>query len=392
MILPDVMPPMPICAGDTISFKWTNLIRSFGNVNIKFNTYLGGVPTADTILIAGNYKNNSDTVSFIYVVSKELLGKSGRFIVENENNPKQIYDSTRIYIFSKPSISIDPVSSEPILAGSDFVISGSTLCVDSLRLEYSIDSLTWIAMTEKPVDSTGRFMLSSIMPCLPIFNCQSKDYDSTVMLRLVAYSYIYKDTTASFILKVKPAVLPLNYDTSTTICPTLTFKWNRNNIIMPCDTISVLVSADGGTSYVHLENINSNLENYSWKIPLSLPDTIIIRFCCEGSCERIDTAIYNFKPKNTGIVSPNPFNPLKEELQICYQVPEETNITIRILDESNRIVAEPVKSSHRFSGIAYCDSWDGGMWDKSPAANGLYYLTLEFSNSTREVYPVFLRR
>ena len=66
------------------------------------------------------------------------------------------------------------------------------------------------------------------------------------------------------------------------------------------------------------------------------------RFCCEGSCVRIDTLIPDVKLQYISIVSPNPFKPGSEMLEFVYKVPLETNVTIRIYDESNRLVAEPV--------------------------------------------------
>ena len=392
-IVPEVLPQMPICSGDTIKFKWANLIRSYGEVDVKFNVYSGGNPTTDTIMIYEKYKNDKDTIQFSYIIGKELIGKSGRFIIENRSHPTLIYDSTAIYSFAIPTLSIDPMASTSYRSGDKFLVSGTTLCVDSVNLEFSLDGIKgWQKMTSLKTDAAGRFMLSSVMPCPPIFNYRTQDLNNGIFLRVEYFGYQYKDSTVPAFIMLKPTLFPLTFDTSTTICPTIEFTWNVNNIQTVCDSISVLVSIDGGLSFVFLEQMDSKIGKFVWKIPLTLPDSVMVRFCCEGGCERIDTTIYNFKPKYINIVSPNPFNPLKEELEICYQVPEETNVSIKVLDQNNRIVAEPLSSQHRQPGIAYCDRWSGNMWDKSPAANGMYYLVMEFSNSTKEVYPVFIRR
>jgi flagellar hook assembly protein FlgD len=117
-----------------------------------------------------------------------------------------------------------------------------------------------------------------------------------------------------------------------------------------------------------------------------------VRFCCEGSCIRIDTLIPDVKLKYISIVSPNPFRPGSEQVEFVYKVPIETNVSIRIYDENNRLVAEPAVSQPRVPGTAYCDRWSGKIWDGSYAANGMYYLSLELSNGAKEVYPVFVKK
>jgi len=127
-------------------------------------------------------------------------------------------------------------------------------------------------------------------------------------------------------------------------------------------------------------------------VPLNLRDSAaILRLCCANGCIRTDTLIRNIKVRYISLVSPNPFAPPDELAQIIYSVPEQTNVTVRIYDQANKLVAEPVTNEPRLTGIAYCDHWDG-MTRKGIAANGMYYVSIELSNGTREVYPLFVKK
>ena len=83
---------------------------------------------------------------------------------------------------------------------------------------------------------------------------------------------------------------------------------------------------------------------------------------------------------------------MQEQLEIVYKVPEETDVTIRIYDENNRLVSEPVRNAGRSPGLAYTDHWDGRNRIGAYSGNGLYYISLIFSNGNREIYPVFVRK
>jgi len=213
-----------------------------------------------------------------------------------------------------------------------------------------------------------------------------------IYIRVVSDKDGYSDTSEIVTFKVRPIPFPVVWDTCESNCPTLEFRWNSMGIDQVCDNVSIAVSINNGRNFSEIANVTSSEDIFIWKIPLELPDNVLIRFCCVNSCVRTDTLLLNIKPSYINIVSPNPFNPTFEEVEIVYHVPKETNVTLRIFDENNRLVAEPITGAHRSPDIAYCDRWDGRRLDGSWADNGMYYLVLELSSGIREVHPIFVRK
>jgi hypothetical protein len=235
-------------------------------------------------------------------------------------------------------------------------------------------------------------MLKAKIPCIGFFSCLSPDTNSYINFRILAYKYTYTDTLSSIPVRILPQPFPVEYNASITSCPNKVFNWIYSKINSPCDSVNIAVSIDNGITFSFITSVDSKSGGFLWRIPSGLPDEILIRFCCDNSCVRTDTVLTNFEPKYIDIVAPNPFKPLVEIMEVVYKVPTETNITIRIYDEFNRLVAEPVKNQSRLPGIAYCDKWTGDISGGAIAANGMYYLSLEFSNGVKEIYPVFVRK
>ena len=127
-------------------------------------------------------------------------------------------------------------------------------------------------------------------------------------------------------------------------------------------------------------------------MPVNIPDSVIFRFCVPGTCIRKDTLLGGIKPTYIDIIAPNPFNPDREQLQIVYQVPEDTRVTIKILDQNNRMISEVINSIDRSKGFVYSDYWNGIRQDGATAAIGMYYVLIELSNGKKEVYPVYVRK
>jgi hypothetical protein len=126
---------------------------------------------------------------------------------------------------------------------------------------------------------------------------------------------------------------------------------------------------------------------------MELPWIFMARFCCEGSCARVDTTLYGFSPQYISMVSPNPFNPqLYDNVEIVYQVPNDEKVSVRIYDQSNRLVKELARDGQRKAKTAYCERWDGKIWDGSYAANGNYFLAIELSSGGKQVYSIFIKR
>ncbi len=384
------------CAGDTILFKWENLMMGQDYVNISFEavTQISGTVTGlDTILIEENYPNNADTVMYEYVASDELFGKSGRIIVASSYNPTKVSDESASFTIYGPVCITDTLPKREYQVGELIEFTGMHSCIDSVSIFTSYSSSTfWDLQYTGEINTSGTFSIAAALPSATFFECLSEDPDSLLNINLVGFRDSFRDTSQTHTIRLHPAPFPVTWDTSETSCPNFLFHWDPMDIDYLCDSVSISVSVNGGTSWTWINTAAANEHPYLWRIPLALPDSILMRFCCENSCVRTDTIIKNYQPKYIDIVSPNPFSPVNEELTICYKVPEETNVTIRIFDAANRIIAEPVRSQPRNPGTAYCDTWNGYTANGSPAANGMYYLSIEFSNGSKEIYHVFIRK
>jgi hypothetical protein len=380
------------CAGDTVKINWVNIFKSREAVNIKFIEYKNGIPADTAIIFESNYPNAGDTVSYNYIINNLILGKEGFFIVENVNDPKRIYDSTSLLRFNIPSITVNQLKENSFYSGNSLNIEGQSFCTDSISIFFNYRDSSWSLLRTESVKIDGSFSIPVDLPCANFFECLRKDLDSTIFIHAVAIKSGILDTAKAVQIKLMPKSFPLHFDSCPTPCRTRTFTWDLSKIVFPCDTVSVSVSFDCGLTFGNISRIPVAQENFIWNVPLAATDCMYVRFCCEGSCIRIDTLIPDVKLKYISIVSPNPFRPGSEQVEFVYKVPIETNVSIRIYDENNRLVAEPAVSQPRVPGTAYCDRWSGKIWDGSYAANGMYYLSLELSNGAKEVYPVFVKK
>ena len=381
------------CLGDTVDLKWMNVIKSQAGINIIYQKVKDGVIYNSPLTIAANLKNQVDTSDFKIPVDTSLAGTSGYFIVEGAANPLKSRDSSAVITFNKPSVQVNYIPSwSNLRSGSTLTIAGTAYCMDSLVVDYSFDDTTWTNISKQKISGDGSFTETSTVPCPAIFNCSSKDIDSLMRVRIIAYKNSYTDTTNLFNLRILPSLFPLTFDSCTTGCPTRYFRWDKTQIKFDCTDIDVSISTGNGNTFTLIGTAKVDDQLFIWNIPNNLPDAVIIRFCCSSSCVRIDTMIQGYKPKYINIVAPNPFNPLKEQLDIIYTVPSDANVIIRIYDQANRIVAEPVKNVGRKQNVSYCDHWNGERADGSYVDNGMYYISIELSNGAKEVLPVYISK
>jgi hypothetical protein len=380
------------CAGDTVLIKWVNVIKSPKSIDILYQGFLNGVQIDSTILIHSEYENTVDTTEYKYVVDKQVLGTSGYFIVRASNAPNKVFDISQSVYFNKPKINIDPIYDLNIYPGKIITITGSTKCVDSVAVEFSYNDTLWTRNVTDLIKSDGTFSLTVEIPCPDFYECLTKDNGSFLYARGICFRAEYSDTSVTIPLPIKPADFPISIDTCTGGCPTRTLSWDLNKFNFSCNNITIAFSIDGGLTFAEIANVSKASEKFVWNIPVSLPEQIILRFCCQNSCIRTDTLFRNFMPKYINIVAPNPFNPMSERLEVTYTIPEDANVSIKILDAANRLVAEPVKNINRKTGIVYCDYWDGLRADGTYSVNGLYYLSLELSTGAKEIYPIYIKK
>lgn len=380
------------CAGDTVLIKWVNKIKSPKSIDILYQGFINGNKIDSTILIHSEFENTVDTSEYKYVADRRVLGTSGYFIVQASNAPEKVSDISETIYFNKPTINIDPIYDLDIFPGKIITVTGNTKCVDSVALEFSYNDTLWTRNLTDSIRADGTFSVTVEIPCPDFYECLEKDKGTYLYARGIVFRNEYADTSITMPLPIHPAHFPISIDTCTTGCPTRTFSWDLTKFNFNCDDITIAVSIDNGLNYGEIASVNKSTERFIWNVPMNLPEQIILRFCCQNSCIRTDTIFRNFMPKYINIVSPNPFNPMNERLEVTYNIPEDANVTVRILDAANRLVAEPVTSVARKAGVAYCDYWDGLRADGTYSVNGLYYLSLELSTGAKEIYPIYIKK
>jgi hypothetical protein len=390
-LMPKFSDTVDVCIGDTLKIQWMNYMKSSGGIDIGFQEYLNNSPKDSLIKISSNLKNQLDTNTYIYKIESKLIGKTGKFIISNSDNPKQNNDTTSFITVNKPQFLITSASTSPLFVGEEIFLKGTASCFDSITIEVSLDNTKWTKISASDNKKGNDFDLKAIVPCPSFFRCDSLESDSLVYARLITSKSSYNDTSSSLSFRIFPKKLNYTLDTNTTADPSKTFRWKSKDLLTDCDTLDILFSLNNGSSYSLLESVAVDQEKFTWQVPLNLPDSVMFRLCC-NTCMRSDTTLKNYKPTYIQIVAPNPFRPLVENAEIIYKVDAETSVTIRIIDQADRLVAEPVKDQTRYPDIAYADKWDGLRWDGSPCDSGMYYIILQFSNGKREVYPIFVRK
>lgn len=403
------VPPTPFCNGDTIRLRWVNYIGGNPTVNIYFQPYSGSNPSGPRRLVAQDVQNKGDSIVYNYVVDTRAFSGDGRFIVESTLNALQ-RDSSAILRILQSSITLDlPTDGDVFRVGETVPLAGTTVCFDEVQLEYAIGSSTasWQRITRIPVNPDGTYSHSFVIPCLSLFNCLAADVDSVVRFRAIGLqnnANAISDTTAERFIIVRPDTLIIaeahdHASAQRPACPDRTFEWNPLLLPTGCDMMAVGISLDSGKTFTLYDTVSATEAMYLWRVPVSIPDTIVLRFCCLDGCARTDIRIDSARPRYIQIVAPNPFDPLGPQLgakpgvNVIYALDRAARVTITIFDQANRIVARPVRSEDREAGIVYCDSWTGFIEGTDRAAgNGMYYLVLETSDGKREVYPVYVAK
>lgn len=403
------IPPQEFCLGDTLNITWTNLLRGQDFLNVFFRRYSPtGVWTNKKDTLFKNVANNASTGKLSLYMDSLLLGRQGRIIIQSTNSP-DIIDSSSYIRLAKPEIVIvTPPQDSTIISGVPFSFSGLASCVDSLWLEYKIDSTwaipdsagkrktSWIRLTQQ-VHSGTPYVFTWGVPWTSMYSCSGKDIDSVLEYRIIGKDTVFGiyDTSDIRRLRIVPQPFAITIDPPPAkACSERKISWSIVNLpqTLGCDELTFAYSVDKGKTFIELGKVPINAGEYDWHLPTNAKDsTAILRVCCAASNARIDTTLNNIVVKYIKLVAPNPFSPPTEVAEVIYSVPEETNVSVRVYDQANRLVAEPVSNALRLPNIAYCDKWDG-MTSRGTAVNGVYYISVELANGTREVYRVFVKK
>ncbi len=401
-------PPAPYCPGDTVRIRWVNLLGGTPFVNVFFQPYVGGLPQGPRVLVNGApIVNSGDTVQHLHIVPSADIRGEGRFIVESSSS-RDVRDSTAIVDIGRTAVSLDtPFEGQEFLVGDDVLLSGDSDCSDEVLIQISTTGslrTDWQDLTRAPVAADGSYSTTTTVPCLPFFRCLEADVDSVLRFRALAVRFGRPDagdTSDTRSLIVRPDTLSIAVDPPPdVVCPERTFQLTNIPIRGECDSLTFAISIDSGRTFIPHERLAGSATDFVWIVAPDLPDTIIARFCCADACVRQDIELTGARLQYVDVVAPNPFDPengsrggSKPGVNVVYTVPEELEVTIRIFDQSNRLVAMPVENQMRIPDRTYCDNWDGFIErGVNVAPNGMYYMILEFSNGDREVFPVFVAK
>lgn len=384
-------PPDEYCPGDSLELTWENKVLGVGTIDIDF-VDISDSTNYDTLSVSTMIANDKDTVSYNVFLDSALIGTTGYFIIKSTVEPDEIRDSSATIHITDFALTNFIMSDTVVTVGDNFTFGGEVNCFDSLIVETSILDTTWTKLITLSDTTAPNFAYTDTIPCLPIFNCDSADLDSLYHYRITAYKSKFSKVLTEFSVKVNPAPFPLTIEVENSVDPTQRFSWDPTAFEYTCDTINIFVSYNGGISYVLQDRVSLNAMEYTWKVPLDAPDDVMFRFCCESSCIRTDTLLTGIAPNYINVVAPNPFDPSIEEVKFVYKVPKSGNVTIKILDESNREVITIANKQFRDESIANVDTWNGRMPNGDFVANGMYYLYIEFPDGKREFYPIYVKR
>ena len=386
-------PPM-YCYGDTLQLRWTNFTLAEQSMQIRFQETKNNQPTDNPpIVIDKNVSNNSNDVVYNLRVDERLIGKEGFFIVSGNKNPHTNTDTSAIIAFGIPRLNLDEFNKKSYRIFDEIEITGYTKCVDSISIEFGVVDTLWQSFGGAKISINDTFKLKAFIPCLDVFHCSKFDSTANLLARVLIHKHLYTDTSQTYKLSIKPALLPIVLEPCPTNCPTRRFRWDTTMLkTMGIDSLYFYFSQNIGDSLRLIGVLPIDSSTFSWNLPYNLPDRIQFRVCGGNSCYRFDTILTNATPKYINTVSPNPFRPNYGELEIVYTIPQDDFVTIRIIDQANRIVRTLVDNEARRANVIYCDKWDGYNSKNEPIANGMYYVWFELSNGTREIYPVFIRK
>lgn len=380
--------PIEFCAGDSLQITISSKIKSEIRINLRFVPITGNqTDYANSFIIKNNIPIDREIKIISLFVDKKYLGKTGIVYIENSSDSTSVFDSTAILSFNYPSVIWDSISNSNVFVFDDIRLNFGTLCSDSVELQYSLDKKNWFTIGKSLAPNSIQSFLFQL-PCLPVFDCQNYPQEGKLSLRLILTRKSIIDSSSIYTVRLKPKSFTITFDTSTTICCTKYFSWTTP---LSCDSIIIFISTDSGNTFTSLSNVEALQGKFSWEQQFNLPDTILFRFCCNNGCYSTDTILYIQKPQVINTVAPNPFNPSIESTEISYKLNKDGDVSIKILDQNNRLVYELIKNIPRKANTAYCERWDGKMWDGSIVSAGLYYISLEVSDGYKEIFPIFVK-
>lgn len=375
------------CYGDTLEIILKSKAKSENDVNIRFVPLVNNQSDyVNSVILSKGIRIDKETTFVKVTLTKNILGKMGIIYVENAKDTTQIFDSTGVFQFTGPTFVVDTAVLNQTDSYRNAKISFSTICIDTLIFEYSLDKNQWIPILQIVFPQIFETRTISF-PCPNSFDFSSPVLKYDIALRAIYGSKDLKDTSAIFFKSVKPEEFQIEYDTSTTLCCTKFFKWN----LPTCDTMVIFFSIDGGNSFKRVAVLPARTNNFVFEQERNFPESIHFRLVCENECLVADTVLSITKPSIINTVAPNPFNPKIEQVEISFVLKNDADVTIKIIDQANRLVRNIIEHSPKVKDTYYCVYWDGLTLDNKICEPGLYYILVETSDGIQEIFPIFVK-
>lgn len=372
--------PLTFCTRDTIVLRWRLLYAGEHRYSIAFRSSNGVLRylVQDTLL-------QGDTIT-VRIPASALRNQRGRLAVWLSSHPT-ISDESGEVAVSNGSVLVDTVALQTTYrAGDRVIIAGRADCVDTLQFFARLDSGSWQPLRALSTISSGRFIATLDLPCIPFAPLGNRD----TLLMVRARGISAADTTNSDTIRMR--LLPVSIElviTSNQPPFCCEYQVEPAPVALPCPVAVVFVRHSSTDPWVLLDSTNGMSVTVRGRGESS--DTLYLRWTCRGSCIRTDTTIFPSPLRLITAVAPNPVQRGQEVCRIL-TVPRRTAaVTIRIFDASDRVVRTLVQDHMRTAQQTYCDVWDCRSDSGELVAPGVYYVLARSSDGWEAFEAIYVR-
>jgi len=374
------------CIGDTITLQWRFRYAGPRSYTIGFQPYSGLQAIGPRRIIARDTLIAGDTLK-LRIRAADLGIARGRLLVWLGAD-STIGDSSGMIAITAGRLRFDTASvPQQATAGNPIMVAGLAACVDSIAFFGSLGPGTgWQPLQATSAHSGGAFLARIEVPCITFPPLGSQD----TVLRICAVGINAADTVRSDTVVVRvvpsPVVLRIVSQQPAYCC---SYSIALESSATPCTTASVYVQYAPGQPWVLLDSTARD--------SLLLPsrdgssDTLRIRWACNGSCGRSDTAVILPSTRLVQAIVPNPVLRGQELCRIVTAPRQTDRITIRIFDGSDRLVRTLVRDEQRSGGQIYCDVWDCRSDSGELVPPGVYYVLAQASSGWKSFEAVYVR-
>lgn len=374
------------CIGDTIILQWRFRYSGARRYTIGFQPYSGSQAVGPHRIIASDTLIGGDTLR-VRIRAADLGLTRGRVLVWLGAD-STIRDSSGMIAITAGRLRFDSASVPlQVTAGIPITLAGRAACVDTIAFFGSFGPGTqWQPLRATSTHSGGAFLARIEIPCIAFPPLGAQD----TVLRICAIGIDAADTvrsdTAVVRVRPSPVVLRIALQQPSYCC---NYSVSLESSATPCTPASVYVQYAPGQPWVLLDS--SARDSVLLRSRLGSNDTLRIRWACNGSCGRSDTAVIQPSTRLVQAIVPNPVLRGQELCRIVTAPPQADRIAINIFDGSDRLVRTLVRDEQRSGGQIYCDVWDCRSNSGELVPPGVYYVLIQASSGWKSFEPVYVR-